>query len=265
MYSTTLPNEYAVPFKVTAPKPVSGLRFYTKSTGGQHTVFARIFKPDAQGLPQAKPLAETLMTVGPTLKMWQASFNKIHLLMAGTYFASFEPYEKGSTTAVILPCQVANGTVKAGKAYWRRSGVTWTSTGIVDKPWFDVLCGGSPMAKLGNTGVPEIGKSFSFDLSQVAVGRAAIGVMGFSKVAWGPIKLPLDLTKVAPGCWIFAPLSFPTAVAAGAGGKAKVTMAIPNNKAFIGIEFYNQYVVIDPIVNSIRLQFSNAGKGKIGG
>ena len=49
LYASTLPNEYAMPFKVTSPTPASGLRFYTKSTGGTHTVLARIFKADCGG------------------------------------------------------------------------------------------------------------------------------------------------------------------------------------------------------------------------
>ena len=112
---------------------------------------------------------------------------------------------------------------------------------------------------------PEVGKTFSYDLSQVSVGRPVIGAMGFTNSTWGPIKLPLDLTKPAPGCWLFTSLEVLTGTAVTGSGTASIKMAIPNNKNFIGIQFYNQYIVIQPGVNSLGLQFSNGGMAKIGG
>ncbi|MCB9892341.1 MAG: hypothetical protein H6832_11420 [Planctomycetes bacterium] len=259
LYSSTLPNEYAMPFTAATVTPVTGASFETKSTGGTYTVIARIFAALTTGAPDANPLIEGLMTVGPNQAMYQVHFAKPLILQAGNYFASFEPYEPGQSTAVLYPAQVSDGTVTKTGAYWRRpTSTSWSPTGIVNKPHFEILCGGSAALELGNTGVPEINKSFSFDLSQGSTGSIAVGVLGLTKVG-------VDLNAVAPACWLFTSLDllFPKVV--DGSGNASVSLSVPNQTSLIGGMFYNQYFMIKSGSNALGILFSNGGEGKIGG
>lgn len=259
LYATTLPNEYAMPFTVAAVQVVSGVSFETKSTGGTHTVFARIFAATATGTPDLTPLAEALLTVGPNQAKWQAHFDKALILQAGNYFASFEPYEPGQSTAVLFPAEITDGANTRTGSYWRRpTSTAWSITGIVSHPSFDILCGGSAPLKLTNMGLPEINKTFSFDLSQGSTGSIAVGVLGLQ-------KLGVDLKAVAPACWLWASLDllFPQVV--NGSGAGTVSIPVPNQTSLIGAQFYNQYFMLAASSNALGIVFSNGGEGKIGG
>jgi hypothetical protein len=268
--ATPLPNEYAYPFTTTKVSVLTGVRFYTRVviTGNVHTVKARAFKALATGEPSGVPFEETLMTVGSTSELWQASFNKLTLLQPGKYFVSFEPWEANSVNApaVIYSCEVPNGTVTRTGSYWRRpTAPAWTLTGVITKPWFEVLCAGSTPILLSNTGVPEIGKSYSFDMTQGQSGSLAIGVLGLSNKMYGAIPLPFSLNLIAPGCWLFTGLDvlFPSTV--DQMGKATTKFPIPNAKPLVGFKIYNQYLMNLRGANVLDLLFSNGGEGTIGG
>ena len=231
--STTLPNEYAYPFTLTATRPVTGAQFYCRSVNQQsNTVIARLYKALASGAPDPKALAVTLMTIGSKEQMWQCSWKKIQILKKGDYFVSYEPYLPKTSTPVLLTSQMTDGTVATkNKAHWRRPGsANFAPTSIVTHPWFEILCGGSPAPELTNTGVPTINKSFSIDMSNGGTG-IAIGIVGFKKVT-------ADLTVVAPGCYLFATpdLLLPKAAVAG---KTSIKLPIPNDKKLIGASLFS--------------------------
>lgn len=266
--ATTLPNEYAYPFTITRVTPCTGARFYTKhaTAGGTATVIARLYRALAAGAPDPMAIDETLMTIGDKEQMWQCSFNKVHVLQAGDYFVAFEPYLPTTTTAVVLTSQMTDGTNQTtNRAYWRRpSSTTFAPTGIVTHPWFDVMCGGSPLPLMKNTGVPTVNKTFTVDLSQAPTGAPALNALGLSKTNFGPLPLPLDLSAIAPGCYLFSSLDLVSASVVSGMGTATVTWGIPNNNSLVGLQFYNQYLIVRPAANTLGLLFSNAGEGKIG-
>jgi hypothetical protein len=169
----TLPNEYALPFTLANPAPVSGMGFWTSVDSAAakkvYSVIARIYDTDTAGAPN-QVLAETMLTVGSTLRVWSCQLESTLVLQPGNYFASYEPYEPGTSTTVLNSPETTDGTNQlTTKAYWRRPSGTsytaWAATGIVDSPWFEIHRAGVNAPVLSNTGVPEISKSFSVDLS----------------------------------------------------------------------------------------------------
>jgi hypothetical protein len=128
----TLPNEYALPFTLANPAPVSGMGFWTSVDSAAakkvYSVIARIYDTDTAGAPN-QVLAETMLTVGSTLRVWSCQLESTLVLQPGNYFASYEPYEPGTSTTVLNSPETTDGTNQlTTKAYWRRpSGTSYTA------------------------------------------------------------------------------------------------------------------------------------------
>jgi len=116
---------------------------------------------------------------------------------------------------------------------------------------------------LGNEGLPIINTSYNVTLSDAPANRVAILSLGVSDKQWGAFNLPLDLSPVAPGCKLLASLDLMIGILTDAQGKAKTPVPLPNNTAFLGVDFFHQYIIVEP-VNSLGLIFSNGGKATIG-
>jgi hypothetical protein len=125
--------------------------------------------------------------------------------------------------------------------------------------------GGNAVPVLATTGRPVISTSLTIDLSMARPGVAVL-LTGSSNTSWGAIPLPLDLTSLgAPGCSLLASGNLLIgATAVSAGGTGGVTLGIPNDAALVGLNFYNQYAVVDPSANVLGFAFSRGGNGKIG-
>jgi hypothetical protein len=244
--------------------------FYTQvATGAAKSVYsvqARIYDKASSGAP-GNILAETMLTVGPNLQLWHCQLGKPLVLQPGDYFASFRPYEAGTSTIVLNAPETTDGTNQiTAKAYYARANASaWTATSIVDYPWFEIHRAGLPGPALSNTGVPEINKSFNVDLSGAPVGRPVLCVLGLSNVTFGPIPLPLDLSALSTSCWLWTSLDLMVPTAADNNGDATVQWTLPNDKNFIGANIYNQYIVIAPGTTPAGLLFTNGGVGTIGG
>jgi hypothetical protein len=266
------PNEYSYPVNVSATTVtvVTGVRFFTKSSGGFKSVDVRIYMPSAASAttPNSKPLDTTRMTVGPNSNYWVANFNKPHIVK-GTFWVSFDCYETGMTypqgPSVVNASNLTTGT-NITPVFWRRPASagpgTWSQTGLVKIPAYDILKGGTPPPVLSAASAPVVGKAFQLDVKQAPNG-AAVAAFGASSAAWGPIKLPLDLSAVAPGCFVFQGLDL-LLTAGVANGTGKVVIPIPNNKALVGSKFLNQWIVLSKSANALGLLFSNGGAGTIG-
>jgi len=77
-------------------------------------------------------------------------------------------------------------------------------------------------------------------------------VFGGNTKTWNSSPLPANLTfmGLAP-CNIYTDLTGWFFTKTNLGGFAELKLKVPNNKAFAGIVFYNQWLVIDPRVNPI--------------
>jgi subtilisin family serine protease len=114
-------------------------------------------------------------------------------------------------------------------------------------------------------GVPQLDDSFSVILRQARPGTAAVLLFGLSVFEWGTSPLPIDLAPFgAPGCLLqVEPLvAFPVMV--GQGGQGRVVFEIPNDPAFAGALFFNQFGILDVQANPLGVVLTNTGFGLVG-
>lgn len=117
---------------------------------------------------------------------------------------------------------------------------------------------GGAIVNLNNTGVPAINKSFKIGFSGAVANSVAILWLGAN-------KLNISLNPTLPGCTLYTSLDLlVTGVATGTSGSADTTLIIPNNSQFVGVQFYNQWMVIDQAANSLGVVLSNGGEAKVG-
>ena len=118
---------------------------------------------------------------------------------------------------------------------------------------------------LSSAAQPQIGNTFRVSLGQARPSTAALLLLGASRSAWGALPLPLDLGVVgAPGCHLLASGEFISVIATNAQGRGSFTYSLPMNLGLIGVQFFNQFLVLDPTVNGLGYVVSNGGAGLIG-
>lgn len=122
---------------------------------------------------------------------------------------------------------------------------------------------GVPILDAKDGSVPVIGKPFTLELSSLPIGAVTAMLFGFSNQAWGPIPLPFDLTPLqAPGCfWLVSVDGID--VVTNTNGVAPWTITIPPSTQLVGLEFFNQGLVLDSSANALGITFSNGGAAKI--
>jgi hypothetical protein len=112
--------------------------------------------------------------------------------------------------------------------------------------------------------LPWIGDRVHVRVEGIARSPVALLHLGFSKTVSGPYRLPLDLTAIGmPGCQMLtsADASFLLPVTAGAAIWAH---PLGNDAQTLGIDFYNQAIVLDLLANPTGLAVSNGGEGRAG-
>jgi hypothetical protein len=103
--------------------------------------------------------------------------------------------------------------------------------------------------------IPWPGILWTHTLSAAASQRICLWVFGDSNTAWGPFTLPVDLTSLlgypVSNCMLrTSPVIMNAAITVGGGaGGGLVTMPIqlPGTTGYIGMSFYTQWVVLDPL------------------
>jgi hypothetical protein len=171
-----------------------------------------------------------------------------------------------STSDVIHGWDAASGaTVTTTRLY--ANPVTAT-TGSIGRNYGLVFgfatAGASATPRLSPTGRPILNQTFSVDLSLARASSPAILITGVSKTKWGAFNLPLDLTPLgAPGCSLLCSVELTLGLATDPAGAAKVPFSIPNTPGLVGLQWFNQFAVLDT-VNVLKLVFSNGGEAIVG-
>ncbi|MFQ5506839.1 MAG: hypothetical protein ACE5F1_18870, partial [Planctomycetota bacterium] len=212
--------------------------------------------------PGQTPAATGTMAAGTTRAWYRTSFTRPLVMKPNEVF--FLSYLETSSSRVVPP-RLQKGSTSS---FWQRSGGQgpWISPRVV-APWaWKVNCvGGGAIPKLSNRGLPSMGKTFNIDLSGARATTGAVLNFGASKTQWGTFRLPLDLTPLgAPGCLLRASPDIMLGTGTDNAGQASVLVPVPSSAFFAGKQFHNQWMVIDPSVNPLKLVFSNGGTGVIG-
>ncbi len=104
----------------------------------------------------------------------------------------------------------------------------------------------------GARGFPSIGSPMNIDLYGALPGGIELFLFGSSRDAAGPVLLPVELPTLglaAPGCYLLVEPATILVAFADAFGCAELPLTIPFNPALRGLQFYSQWVSLDPAAN----------------
>ena len=126
--------------------------------------------------------------------------------------------------------------------------------------------GSNGYPQLNASGLPDVGQTLSYGLSNGVWNQPTLFQLGFSKTNWGPIQLPFLLNSFgAPGCMVRVPAEISFVSGIDQSGKASLDLKIPLAKGLIGVSFYTQCWNIDPAANQLGLTFTNGLQTTLGG
>jgi hypothetical protein len=119
--------------------------------------------------------------------------------------------------------------------------------------------------QLFSTDTPQIGNQFRVRIAQAHASALVLLGMGLSNTTLNGNPLPFDLAGYgAPGCDVLMAPFDTSVLFADAAGATNLQYDIPNNIYALGLHFYNQAFVVDPLANALGLAVSNGGHGLIG-
>jgi hypothetical protein len=112
---------------------------------------------------------------------------------------------------------------------------------------------------------PAIGSTLFVDVTGMpAAGGAYFMILGFQSDDWAGTPLPYDCTPLdMPGCTLYTDIADATS-SSHVAGSAVYSLTFPSEAFLLGLNFYNQAVVIDPSANAFGVVLSNAKRGRIG-
>ncbi|MEZ5988023.1 MAG: hypothetical protein R3F30_02635 [Planctomycetota bacterium] len=259
--STHNSNIFANPVTPTTALVVLGWRYYNKSVTNQNeTIPTALYLADSAGKPQNPPVATSTMLV-TTQANWHVTklATPVVIKPNQTFFIS----HNGSTKVT----WEWDGSGSNYIHYWHSQTATAWNGPFTSAKWaFRIDCSAADnVPTLSNTGVPKINGKFSVDLTQALPSSAAGLIIGASNTKLGAIPLPLDLAVFgAPTCSLLVSFEALLGTPTDATGNASVSLPLPNDTKLLGINFYNQYFVVDKVANGLGLSWSNGGAGLIG-
>lgn len=162
---------------------------------------------------------------------------------------------------------VPNLTAGTSGVVFSRTPLTgaWAIESSLTRPSFQVACtAGTTYSTptLGHTGTPVVGSSYTVTLSDALANAAAFMLSGYSDASHNGTPLPYAIPG-APGCSILAAPQATHLVFTSATGAASDTFSVPNAPAFIGLDTFHQWAVLDA-ANSLGIVVSDAGKAHAG-
>ncbi|MBK8979598.1 MAG: formylglycine-generating enzyme family protein [Planctomycetes bacterium] len=122
------------------------------------------------------------------------------------------------------------------------------------------------MPRLSNLNEPEPGRRFELQVTGLGAYKVGYLLFGFQDAYWGVNRLPLELAAFgAPGCFINIDPAVAFVVPSDGAGTARASWLVPALAAYLGGEFYNQFVTLDdaPAGRALRVTTTNAGHGMI--
>ena len=254
-------NTFALEVVAGGAMVVTGFELYTSGNNQNLTIPTQIYLANASNsAPLNSPAVTGSMSIGASPGWYKTSFTQKLVMKTGQkFFLSYTPSRSMKFPFVNLG--------NRSPAFFKTpSSLAWSLAPAAPWAWKVTCTRSGAVPTLMNRGVPTINNSFSVNLVFAKKNTGAALILGGSKTKWGPFTLPLDLTGAgARGCSLLVSfdLIFPTVV--DAFGRASINLSIPNARFLIGLEFHNQFFVVDSGANNLGLAFSNGGTGKIGG
>ncbi len=120
-----------------------------------------------------------------------------------------------------------------------------------------------PLLAGGDT--PQFGNQVPILLTQARPATVAVLLTGLSSASWNGMALPANLGLLgAPACTLFTSWDFDQWVTVPANGSARGLLQVPNDFSLGGLQFYNQFAILDAGANAFGFAMTNAGHGVIG-
>lgn len=114
--------------------------------------------------------------------------------------------------------------------------------------------------------MPQLGETMRVILRHALPGSAGILAHGFSDQSYGGQSLPYALDSLgAPGCMLYNNIDAFLPVFIDANGQALIEYRIPDIPELSGIQFFNQFLIVNPGVNELGIVTTNGGIGRVGG
>lgn len=254
-------NIFAHPVDPKTSLVVLGFSYYNKSVGSTPvTIKTELYKADSAGKPLNPAFATSTMVV-TTTQGWHSTVFKTPIVI--------KPNERFFISHLggnQVTWSWDNAGVKSLHYWHSPSATTWNGPFTsVNWGWKVNCAGGKTVTTLSNTGVPKLANSFSVDLSQALPNTGAALFIGGSNTKFLTLNLPFALTAFgAPNCSLNVSVDVVVPTAVGAQGSAQVKFGVPNNKSLLGVNFHNQFMVLDKAANNMGFSFSNGGTGLIG-
>lgn len=118
---------------------------------------------------------------------------------------------------------------------------------------------------LSGSGLPEIGRTITYRMSNALPYGGAVLSLGVSDTAWNGAPLPLDLGVIgATGCWMYAEPLATFFTGADSAGVASWSFVF-NQAGMRGVPIYSQGYVLDAAANAAGLRSSNMVITRLGG
>ncbi|MCA8968949.1 MAG: S8 family serine peptidase [Planctomycetes bacterium] len=226
--------------------------FYMSAKSSPVTVTVRLREYDTTAGAPGKVLGSGTVSVGTSAAMYSVPFSPMVRIEDNVlFFLTIDNTDKlnlpvSSTGTDSYHYDYRNGTWTFGTpAKWQYR--VWSDNGL-------------QIPVLSSKDTPGIGKTMQIELASARPSAPAVLVLGFSDTSWGAINLPFTY---ATGCQLLASGEVMIGLATSAGGTASVPLTLPNSNSLVGLRFYNQFLVVDP-VNALGLVASNAGMGLVG-
>ncbi|MCA8968946.1 MAG: S8 family serine peptidase [Planctomycetes bacterium] len=231
---------------------VCGVDFYMSAKSSPQTVTVRLRDSNGVGGVPGSVLGSATVNVGTSAGVYSVRFSPLIRIFANSlFYVTIDNADKLNLPVApsgkdLLHYEYQNGSWVFGNA------VKWQYRLHSDN--------GQLVPSLSSNDTPVLGKSMSVDLASARANVPAIFLLGFSDTMWGPIPLPF---AYAGTCKLLASGDVMLGAATSATGTASISLVVPASPALVGLRFYNQFLVVEP-VNAFGLVASNAGKGLIG-
>ncbi|MCA8968948.1 MAG: S8/S53 family peptidase [Planctomycetes bacterium] len=223
--------------------------FYMSAKSAPVTVTVRLREDDTTAGAPGKVLGSGTISVGTSAAMYSVQFSPmVRIEDKAVFFLTID-----NTDKLNLP---VSSTGTDSYHYEYRNG-TWTF-GAPAKWQYRVWSVQIPDLSAKDT--PGIGKTMHVELASARPNAPAVLLLGFSDTTWGAINLPFTY---ATGCQLLASGEVMLGLTTSAAGTASMPLTLPSDNSLVGLRFYNQFLVVDP-VNALGLAASNAGKGVVG-
>ncbi len=238
---------YAYQVATTEPISVTGFSVFTASqTGGAEVVPVEIYGAGPSGA-----LATATLTVGSNPDFYTATFASPVQIPPGKFFVGVD--HRADTIYL--------GNLTGGEervCYFRSDpDDNWSTSSTLDTPSIRIFVQGhssQPSEPVFTIDGPAVlGSSLEGRVRFATPNAPASLVIGFSNDFLSGVPLPLDLGVVgAPGCSLLTDFDVTTPYSTNSFGRIDgIDLAIDNAPGLLGLEFFEQVLVLDAAANAL--------------